>query len=177
MITTNKIPQGQLNSEVSQTITNGVTDKAPSEDAVFDALALKAPYPVAEWYSDATVISPADGGVYYFGRINNNAPETVSTYRPTSTKTNSIWLVQVNGLIATALGSAEGATIELINITTSTTAILTTGFTLDKRISSSGYFASTLANTIGDEMQIRITFPTWATNPTNVQLQFFLKAY
>jgi nitrogen fixation protein len=29
-------------SQVSQTITNGVTDKAPSEDAVFDALALKA---------------------------------------------------------------------------------------------------------------------------------------
>jgi len=88
MITTNKISQGQLNSEVSQTITNGVTDKAPSEDAVFDALALKSPYPVAEWYSDATAISPADGGVYYSGRINNNAPETVSTYRPTSTKTN-----------------------------------------------------------------------------------------
>ena len=30
-----------LTSQVSQTITNGVTDKAPSEDAVFDALALK----------------------------------------------------------------------------------------------------------------------------------------
>lgn len=29
-------------STVSQTITNGVTDKSPSEDAVFDALALKA---------------------------------------------------------------------------------------------------------------------------------------
>ena len=29
-------------SQVSQTITDGVTDKAPSEDAVFDALALKA---------------------------------------------------------------------------------------------------------------------------------------
>lgn len=38
MITTNKIPTGQVESEVSQTITNGVTDKAPSEDAVFDAL-------------------------------------------------------------------------------------------------------------------------------------------
>lgn len=30
-----------LTSQVSQSITNGVTDKAPSEDAVFDALALK----------------------------------------------------------------------------------------------------------------------------------------
>lgn len=29
-------------STVSQTITNGVTDKSPSEDAIFDALALKA---------------------------------------------------------------------------------------------------------------------------------------
>jgi hypothetical protein len=38
MITNNKIPIGQVESEVSQTITNGVTNKAPSEDAVFDAL-------------------------------------------------------------------------------------------------------------------------------------------
>jgi hypothetical protein len=30
-----------LNTNITQTITNGVTDKAPSEDAVFDALALK----------------------------------------------------------------------------------------------------------------------------------------
>lgn len=30
-----------LTSQVSQSITNGVTDKAPSEDAVYDALALK----------------------------------------------------------------------------------------------------------------------------------------
>jgi hypothetical protein len=32
-----------LTSQVSQSITNGVTDKAPSEDAVFDAMALKIP--------------------------------------------------------------------------------------------------------------------------------------
>ncbi len=30
-------------ANITQTITNGVTDKAPSEDAVYDALALKAP--------------------------------------------------------------------------------------------------------------------------------------
>jgi hypothetical protein len=31
-----------LQSNITQTITNGITDKAPSEDAVFDSLALKA---------------------------------------------------------------------------------------------------------------------------------------
>jgi hypothetical protein len=54
MITTNKIPIGQVESEVSQTITNGVINKAPSEDAVFDALALKlnlsdAPYDISAY--------------------------------------------------------------------------------------------------------------------------------
>ena len=42
MITTNKIPIGQVESEVSQTITLGVINTAPSEDAVFDALALRS---------------------------------------------------------------------------------------------------------------------------------------
>lgn len=41
----NTLPYFTLPSSdfISQVITNGVTDKAPSEDAVFDALALKAP--------------------------------------------------------------------------------------------------------------------------------------
>jgi hypothetical protein len=145
--------------------------------AIQTQLNTKSPYPVAEWYSDNSANSPGDGGVIYSGRLNNNPYETVSTYRPVSPKTNAFWLVQVNGLITTALGSSEGITIELLNITQSTLEVLTTGFTLDKRVSSSGYLSSTLASTIGDEMQIRVTFPTWATNPTNVQIQFFLKAY
>ena len=38
-----------LNAKVTQTITNGVQDKAPSEDAVFDALALKADLTYSEY--------------------------------------------------------------------------------------------------------------------------------
>ena len=177
MITTNKIPQGQLNSEVSQTITNGVTDKAPSEDAVFDALALKSPYPVAEWYSDATSINPADGSTYYMNLINNSPPSTFSTIRPVSPKTNATFLVAVNCLIAGTLASSEGASIEFLNLTQLTSVFLTTDFKLTTNQSNSGYFTTTLATTIGDQVQIRVIFPTWATNPTTVQFQFFLKAY
>ena len=38
----NAVERLLLQSDITQTITNGVTTKAPSEDAVFDALALKA---------------------------------------------------------------------------------------------------------------------------------------
>lgn len=132
---------------------------------------------VGEWYSDATALSPGDGGVYYFSRLNNNATETVSTYRPTSVKANGTWSVCVNGIITTTLGSGEGATVELLNITAGTSITLTTSFALNKRVSTSGIFYGTLASAVDDEMQIRVTFPAWATNPTNVQLQFFLKQY
>jgi len=39
---TNTTSNTYADGKVSQTITNGIIDKAPSEDAVFDALALKA---------------------------------------------------------------------------------------------------------------------------------------
>jgi len=164
-------------ANITQVITNGVTDKAPSEDAVFDALALKENKIIGEWYSDNSPSNPGDGGVVYMGRLNNNIYETVSTYRPVSLKTNGTWRVCVNALITTALGSSEGVTVELLNITQSITETLTTALAFDKRVSSSGYLYSSLANTIGDEMQVKLTFPTWATNPTAVQIQWFLKQY
>ncbi len=44
-------------ANIVQTITNGVTDKAPSEDAVFDALALKAPLESPTFTGTATAPS------------------------------------------------------------------------------------------------------------------------
>lgn len=50
---------GALGSaNITQTITNGVTDKAPSEDAVYDALALKAPLDNPTFTGQATFTNP-----------------------------------------------------------------------------------------------------------------------
>ena len=67
-------------ANITQTITNGVTDKAPSEDAVFDALALKQD-------ADAQLTSLA--GLSYSGNANKairvNAGETAfELYTPSS---------------------------------------------------------------------------------------------
>jgi len=95
MITTNKIPIGQLDSEVSQTITNGVTNKAPSEDAVFDALALKQNKSIV--VSTASITAELDA-VY--------SNTTTTTYTD-PTPTNGLgYTVEVNGGVATVDGVA-----------------------------------------------------------------------
>lgn len=144
--------------------------------AIQTQLDTKATFLVGEWYSDATAVSPADGSVYYFGTINNNAPETANTYRIKSPKTNARWLVTCTAMVRTALGSAQNATVKIQNITQSTEDTISTAFAATDRINSvTGQ--STLASTAGDEMTIQITNPSWVSNPTGVQYQFFVKAY
>jgi hypothetical protein len=175
MITTNKIPQGQLNTEVSQTITNGVTDKAPSEDAVFDALALKSPLFLWEYYSDGSQINPADNSVYYSAYLNNAVATTSNAVRFLSTKTNTKFSISMNIMCPNTLGSNETSTIKLLNITAGTEETIGT-ITHDKRLNILGG-VTTLANAINDELVVQVNNPTWATNPTNVWYNWTVKAY
>jgi len=68
-------------SPVSQTITNGVTDKAPSEDAVYDALALKrsSTYETLLFQGSFSSINLADSTTYYFGTLPSLPPQTNAT--------------------------------------------------------------------------------------------------
>lgn len=132
--------------------------------------------PVGQWYSDATAVSPADGSIYYFGTINNNAPETANTYRIKSPKNNAVFNVTATAIIRTSLGSAQNSTVKIQNITAGTSETLSTGLTATDRINSVTAL-STLANTAGDEMTIEITNPSWVSNPTGVQYQFIVRAY
>lgn len=52
---TNTTSNSYADGKVTQVITNGVTDKAPSEDAVFDALALKASLTGTETLTNKTI--------------------------------------------------------------------------------------------------------------------------
>ena len=55
---------------VSQTITNGVTDKSPSEDAVFDALALKQNILIE---NDSSIASVSNLGKFRYRSDSNNS--------------------------------------------------------------------------------------------------------
>lgn len=132
--------------------------------------------PVAEWYSDGSAVSPVDGSVYYFGGINNGTMAVSSNFRILSPKNNAIFHISWVDIIATVLGSAEGGTIDLLNLTQATSETLTTTHPATRRLSDS-HLVSTLANNAGDEMTVRKTNPAWGTNPTGMSTQVTVKAY
>lgn len=68
-------------ANITQVITNGVTDKAPSEDAVFDALALKrsSTYETLLFTGSFSSINLADSTTYYFGTLPSLPPQTNAT--------------------------------------------------------------------------------------------------
>ena len=172
MITTNKIPQGQLNSEVSQTITNGVTDKAPSEDAVFDALALKA-----NNSQQVTLIilsgSPADGLTYFHGRpvvLTQNTSNTAANNIYVPTGCTSIKYVSVSYMTQT-VGSNESVS-SFVRVSNTTDYTISTNIDLSNAIQFREYTTPITGLTAGvDYLQIKTVCPTWATtNPTSITM-------
>ena len=168
MITTNKIPQGQLNTEVSQTITNGVTNKAPSEDAVFDALAPKI---IGIGYFDMTSFNPLDLTIYYSNPINNMTWASSPSGRHGSCDVNSnnhrhkviFWN---NG----SLGSNQSCTLTLHNQTQVTSEILSTLVFLN--VANNTYsFTSTLDFNVGDLYYFTLETPAYTVNPTTIFTQ------
>jgi hypothetical protein len=176
MITTNKIPIGQVESEVSQTITNGVTDKSPSEDAVFDALAnIKDTF---MWQSLMGPSSPADSTTYYFGTVG---------IAPNTTDTNFSFKMGYNFKIVGAIistlnngtqGSSENNTINFRNITTSTSSLISnsvkTNATAITPISQTVTGLS-ITGSASDDVCLEWVTPTYATNPTVVA--FVIRLY
>ena len=68
-------------ANITQTITNGVTDKAPSEDAVYDALATKrsSTYETLVFTGSFSNVNFADSTTYYFGTLPSLPPQTSAT--------------------------------------------------------------------------------------------------
>jgi hypothetical protein len=165
MITTNKIPLGQLESEVSQTITNGVINKAPSEDAVFDGLAPKL---IGVGYFDMTSFNPLDATTYYSNPINNMTWASSPSGRHGSCDVNSnnhrhkviFWN---NG----AVGSAQAGTLTIHNLTQSTSEVLSTGVFLNQA-NNTYSFTSTLDFNAGNLYYFTFETPTYSVNPTTI---------
>lgn len=164
-------------ANITQTITNGVTDKAPSEDAVFDALALKQDYCLFT-HNPSGVINPADGQYYYFGMPNITATNTTSA---TGTYIREL-ASPVTGVIEKAVltiycGNYATVNSDLSSWIIKNTTNSNTNYTLS---SSVNYSTANLIQKIdvtglsipvtrGDLLMTLIGNATWATvNPTSV---------
>lgn len=155
---------------ISQNITNGVTTSSPSEDAVFDALALKSDkgYTLIGGTSGT---SPADSTTYFFGGVQSQgllAAENTTTKIPVP-KTGTIKSVQLSFL---GNGSNEASTMLLrLNATTDYTISSTT----DMSSSLVANYGLNIAVTQGDTFCFKWTTPAWVTNPAN--LRFHIVVY
>lgn len=177
MITNNKIPQGQLNSEVSQTITNGVTDKAPSENAVFDALTAKKDT-FSIWLFGGA-LSPADNTTYYFNSTISPTTNAIShqmTFGFDCIITGAIVYFANN----TVSGTSENNTVNFRNITTLTSHLLI------NNIASNSSTTNIVSKTVtglsinvdaNDNWCAEWITPNYVTNPTNtlIRVQLFLE--
>ena len=164
-------------ANITQVITNGVTDKAPSEDAVFDALALKKD--TFGLLCFAGVLSPADNTTYYFN----------STITPTTAASSHQMSFGFNCVIKSAIvyfavnttsGSTENNTVNFRNITTSTSSLITN--TVKSNASATTLTTQTVTGlniSIGasDNWCIEWVTPTYATNPvgTAIRVQLFIE--
>jgi hypothetical protein len=157
---------------VSQTITNGVTTKAPSENVVFDALALKVDTLTFPFLSN--VFNPADSTTYYLGGL-TNLPV------PSTTATNQIFKTGFSGNIVgiffevhgnTVQGSTETLSIYIRNTTTATSSSSFGDITTDATSVTPKIFylsGTTFAVGATDDITVEILTPAWVTNPTTTR--------
>ena len=102
-------------ANITQVITNGVTDKAPSEDAVFDALALKQ----ATLVSGTNIKTIEGQSLVGSGNIDlaksdvglGNVDNTSDANKPISTATQTALNAKQNTLTLTTTGSSGAATL------------------------------------------------------------------
>lgn len=153
MITNNKIPRTQLESEVSQTITNGVTNKAPSEDAVFDALTLKLTSSNNLSELNNALTARNNLGIWNIFLINGNQTTTSNvasdiTELVTPTLSANI-RYRITGIIRIGCNNTGGVKIAITIPTGATMGVSVHGFTTSSNgtlytlISSSGSLIST----------------------------------
>ena len=174
---TNSTSNAYADGKVADSITNGVTTIAPSQNAVFDALALKADSSsvnskiIGVGYFDMTSFNPLDATTYYSNPINNLTWTSVLNIRYGSCDVNSnnhrhkiiFW---DNGV----LGSAQTSTITLHNQTQGTSEVLSTAILLDSATNTYS-FTSTLDFNAGDLYYFALETGAFTTNPTTIFTQ------
>ena len=172
--------QTAINAKVADSITDGVTTIAPSQNAVFDAYGglagrINQNYIISVAFSGT---SPIDNTTYYIGPSSGILATTEANRRwqfpyATTIRTLSIALGQ------TAAGTSEAVSVYLRNSTAGTETLVGT-FTSNFTAGTGAFFNFSglnisIPNTT-DNWTLKIVTPTWATNPTAWSGSFFLIA-
>ena len=130
------------------------------------------------YYLSHDSTSPTDNNSYYIGNLPQLAAVTASgdDRRIISQYTGQVTEVSIGRIITGTIGSSENNTYQINNVTQATSALITSGETLDSSSSLNNYtLASPLAVNSGDKLEIEWQTPVYATNPTSVIQQFNLK--
>jgi len=153
-------------ANIVETITNGVTTNAPSENAVFDALALKPK--IELMFGTTTVFSPADSTTTYVTIATNLAVNTNASLRQFQGISGTIYGFWAYADPQAIIGSSEAVTYNLRNVTDSTSSLLGT-LTYDARGRSVLMDVATpIVLDASKFYSIELVFPAFGTNPTNV---------
>ena len=121
-----------------------------------------------------TNISPADSSTYYFGYTGTNSPNTSANVDPFIIPANgSIFRIDLFFTVTGTLASAETFTSSFrLNNTTDTTISASCKTDAAYQMFSNSALGITVA--AGDTFQIKLVFPAWVTNPTNVRSGAFV---
>jgi hypothetical protein len=163
-------------ANITQVITNGVTDKAPSEDAVFDALALKA--------NTSSVLFP----MQLFGPITNFAASTtyhwgsgVTAQTGTASartfiinKTGTITSLSTLWFVSGTKASAETCTFSVLIYDSLMNLLSTTQISTSVQLSAANGFNVYNFNSLsisvsqGDSIALRLLTGAFTTAPTTI---------
>lgn len=117
--------------------------------------------------ASAATTNPTDGATVYVGNRPSAAPGGINNqkiYIPKSGFVRAVYLYFAN---TGTLGTSETATAAFfLNGTTATT--ISSAITNDSAQTTFNNSALSIAVAAGDYFEIRIVWPNWVTNPTNV---------
>ena len=168
-------------NRITQTITNGVTDKAPSEDAVYDALALKANTTDTHLLFQGAFLatSLSDSVIYYFSNMNGLAATGTQSFSKFGFDKNKKITNVVLSCSQNVNYSNESVSLYLRkNATTDST--ITTSLdlsTVGLNTSKVFYYTVNIDVTTGDDYEFKIVTPAFATNGTNSRWHIELYGY
>lgn len=164
-------------AKVAQTITDGVTTSAPSQDAVYD-MAIKKVSTIITLSSLA--LTRADSTTYFWGLVYGASPATAAgaakfTFDKSDTLTNAVISVRAGNT-----PSNEASTLYLRHNNTTDHLITTidySGVTSTSNVVLNVTLAAPIAVVAGDIYEIKEVMQAMATNPTNAIVTVILKAY
>lgn len=132
------------------------------------------------WMAHATSGAMTDAATYYFGQMldlglvtSPNASRSVYMGGTGTIKYASVALYA-----GSTLGTAEAATLSIENITATTSSVVSNSIVYNATNAGALYtLATPMKFAQGDQLTMKITCPTWATNPSSSRMSVNLYAY